>query len=64
MIQRSWIVDCLKIDKISEKVIKFFTVAVTNWKVKLMAGGKPLAESKIQRNIIQGNAHRNGATVL
>ena len=31
--------------------------AVKNWKVKLTAGGKTLAEVKIQRGIFQGDEH-------
>ena len=44
--------ECLKIYKISDKVINFITEAMKNWKVELKKGGKTLAEV----NIFQGDA--------
>ena len=40
--------------KISDKIIKFITEAMKNWKVGLTAGGKALAEVKIQRGNFRG----------
>ena len=38
-----WIVDCLEMHKISNKVINLITEAMKNKKVELTAGGKILA---------------------
>ena len=40
MLLQSWIIDYLKMYKTSDKVIKFITEAMKNWKVKLIAVGK------------------------
>ena len=56
MVPRSWIIDCLNMYKISNEVIKFIEKAIETWRVKLTAGGKGLAEVKIQRGIFQGDA--------
>ena len=47
---------CLKMDKMSNEVIKFIEKIMKNWRVELTAGGKGLAEEKIQRGIFQGDA--------
>ena len=41
--------------KISDKVIRFITEGMKNWKVVLAAGVKTLAEVKIQRGIFLGD---------
>ena len=53
MVPQSWIINCLKMYKISHEVINFIE---KTWRVELTAGGKSLAETKIQRGIFQGNA--------
>ena len=40
----------------SHAVINFIEKTMENWKVELIAGGKSLAETKIQRGIFQGDA--------
>ena len=42
--------------KISEEVINFIDKTITTWRVELTAGGRKLAEAKIQRVIFQGDA--------
>ena len=42
--------------KISVEVINFIKKTVKTWRMELTAGGKILAEAKIQRGIFQGNA--------
>ena len=42
--------------KTSDEVINFIEKTMKNWRVELTTGGKSLAESKIQRGIIQGDA--------
>ena len=56
MVPQSWIINCLKMYKISHETINFIKKNMKNWKVKLTAGGKSLAETKIQRGIFQGDA--------
>ena len=56
MVLQSWIIKCLKMYKISHEVINFIEKTMKTRKVELIAGGKSLAETKIQRGIFQGNA--------
>ena len=56
MVPQSWIINCLKMYRISHEVIHFIEKTTKNWRVELIAGGKSLAETKIQRGIFQGNA--------
>ena len=63
---------CLKIFKISDKIINFITKAMESWKVEFAAVGKTLADVKIQRGIFlrlkltltTTICYRNGATKL
>ena len=56
MVPQIWIINCLKMYKISNDVINFIEKTMKNWKAELTAGGKSLAETKIQRGIFQGDA--------
>ena len=56
MVPHSWIINCLKMYKISHEVINFIKKTMKIWRVELTAGGKSLAETKIQRGIFQGDA--------
>ena len=49
MVPQSWIKLCLKIYKISHEVISFIDKTMQTWRVELTAGGRRLAETKIQR---------------
>ena len=49
---QSWIVHYLKMNKIPDKVIQFIEKTMETWKVELTAGGKGLAEVKIQRGLV------------
>ena len=42
--------------KISHEVINFIEKTMKTWRVELTAGGKSLAETKIQRGIFEGDA--------
>ena len=55
MVLQNWIIDRLKVYKISDKVVKFITEAMKNRKVELIAGGKILAVEKIQKSILLGD---------
>ena len=56
MVPQSWIIHCLKMYKISHEVINFIEKTMQTWRVELTAGGRSLAETKIQRGIFQGYA--------
>ena len=51
MILQTLIIECLKIYKISHKIIISHMEDMKNLKVESTAGGKTLAEVKIQREI-------------
>ena len=55
MVPQNWIINCLKMYKISHETINFIEKTMKNWRVELTAGGKSLAETKIQRGIFQGD---------
>ena len=56
MVPQSWMINCLKMYKISHEVINFIERHMKNWRVELTAGVKSLAETKIQRDIFQEDA--------
>ena len=56
MVPQSWILHCLIMYKISHEVINFIEKTMQTWRVELTAGGTSLAETKIQREIFQGDA--------
>ena len=47
MVPPNWKIDCIRMYKISSKVIKFITEAMKNWKGDLTAERKTLAEVKL-----------------
>ena len=56
MLPQSWILHCLKMYEISHEVINFIEQTMKTWRVELTAGGRSIAETKIQRDIFQGDA--------
>ena len=50
MVPHSWIINSLKVYKISDEVINFIDKTMKTWRVELTAGGRRLAEAKIQRS--------------
>ena len=44
MVPQRWIIDCLKMYKVSDEDIKFIENTIENWRVKVIAVGKSLAE--------------------
>ena len=56
MVPQSWIINCLKMYKISHETINFIEKNMKNRRVELTTGGKSLAETKIQRGIFLGDA--------
>ena len=47
---------CLKMYKLSHEVIDFIEQTMKTWRVQLTAGGRSIAEKKIQRGIFPGDA--------
>ena len=56
MVPQSWIINDLKMYKISDEVKNFIEKTMKTWKVELTPGGRSLAEAKVQRGIFQGDA--------
>ena len=56
IVSQSWILHCLKMYKISHKVINFIEQTMKAWRVELTSGGRSIAETKIQRGIFLGDA--------
>ena len=52
MVPQSWVINCLKIYKISDEVIHFIEKNMKTRRVELIKGGKSLAEAKIHGGII------------
>ena len=48
MVPQNWIINCLKMYKISHEVINLIEHTMQTWRVELTAGGRSLAETKIQ----------------
>ena len=53
MVPQSRIKNCLQIYEISDGIINFIEKPMKIWRVELTAGGKSLADAKIQRGIFQ-----------
>ena len=56
MVPQILIINCLKMYKISNEVLNFIGKTMKTCKVELTAGGRSLAQAKIQRGIFQGDA--------
>ena len=56
MVPQSWIINCLKMYKISHETMNFIEKTMKNWRVELTAEQRPLSEIKIQRVIFQCDA--------
>ena len=56
MVTQSWIINCLKMYKMSDEVINFIEKTMKTWREELTAGGRTLAVTNIQRDIFQGVA--------
>ena len=55
MVPHSWIINCLKMSKISHKIINFINKSMKIWRVELTAAGRSFVETMIQRCIFQRN---------
>ena len=54
MVPQSWIINCLKMNKISHEVITFIVETMKTWRVEFIAGWRSLPETKVQGGIFQG----------
>ena len=52
---QSWIINCLKMYKITPEIINFIEKNMKNWRIELTAEGKSLAETKTQSGVFQGD---------
>ena len=59
MVLHSWIINSLKLYKISHEIINFIDKTMNAWWVALTAGGRSLSETKVQRGIFRGDALSN-----
>ena len=55
-VPQSWIINFLKMYKISDEVINFIVKTMKTWRVEFIARRKSLAKVKFQRGIFQGDA--------
>ena len=53
MVPQTWIINCLKMYKISYEVLNLIGKTMKTWMVKLTAGGTSLSETKTLRGIFQ-----------
>ena len=56
MVPQRWIINCLKMYKITHEVINFIEKTMKTWREELIAGRRSLAEANIQRCIFRGDA--------
>ena len=56
MVPQSWIINCLKMYKISHVIKNLIEKTMKTWRVELTAGGRSLAKTKIQRGIFLEDA--------
>ena len=55
MSSQTWIIEYLKMYKISDKIINFITKVMESWRVKLIVRTQTLEEVKIQRGLFLGD---------
>ena len=56
MVPQNWIINCLKMYKISDEIINFIEKIIKTRRVELTTGGTNLVAAKIRRGIFQGDA--------
>ena len=53
MVPQTWLIECLKINKICNKIINFITNVMENWRVELIEGCQTRAVEEFQKVIIR-----------
>eukprot|EP00795_Rhopilema_esculentum_P003517 gene3517-biopygen1669 len=56
MVPHSWIIECLRLYRVSDNVVNFIERSMTNWKVQLTSCGETLGLVNIRRGIFQGDS--------
>ena len=56
MIPHSWILECIRLRGVSEKIMQMVGNSMQNWKTMLTSAGKELAEVHFRRGIFQGDS--------
>ena len=56
MVLHTWIIECLKMYKISDKIINLIANAMEHRRMEMIARGQTLTEVKIQSDIFQGDS--------
>ena len=51
MVPHSWIIDCLEVVGINEKIQRLLAESMKSWRVELTSGEKNLGEGNIRRGI-------------
>ena len=51
MVQQTWIIKCLRMYRISDKILNFISNAMENWRVKLTVSGQTLAKVRDDFNM-------------
>ena len=56
MVPHSWIIDCLEVVGINEKIQRLLAESMKSWRVELITGEENLGEVNIRRGIFQGDS--------
>ena len=56
MVPHSWIVECLELYGISNRIISFLERSMTNWRVQLTSCRESLGTVNVRRGIFQGDS--------
>ena len=56
MVPHSWIVKCMSLFGVANKVIRVLTLSISKWKTELSARGVSLSEVNIRRGLFQGDS--------
>lgn len=56
MVPHSWIVECLELYGISNRIVSFLERSMTNWRVQLTSCGESLGTVNVRRGIFQGDS--------
>eukprot|EP00795_Rhopilema_esculentum_P006840 gene6840-biopygen8293 len=56
MVPHSWIIECLRLYRVSDNVVNLIERSMTNWKVQLTSCGETLGLVNIRRGIFQGDS--------
>jgi len=55
-VPHSWIMRCLQLYKVDQKIYRFITASMEYWQIRLTCGKEEIGDVKIRRGIFQGDA--------